>query len=322
MLFSPRRPLKPLQPCLFLIFLLLLFCPQSHAAHSRRRIVVSTPKETYDRVITDFSPQGRLSQVDYGMEAAQRGSCMAAMKLEGHLVLVMAHSSFGKLHRLDHGLWLATTGLSGDARRLAQYLRTTCQNHRLEFGEVPTPREIADQAGQYQHALTRSGGIRPLGCTGLVLGVEDFNDDDDDDDRAAAAPRQRAFGLFRTEAGGLVLPCDMVAAGMGQVEVMKDLQTLRSTNQAKHREVQSDTLAAQSNRSLQQLSKWTANMVTSVLRHGKSTEVDVWVMEHCKGARGNIKTRCYQNVNRKGLRDLQRTLLAARDESVRVSPTD
>ena len=104
-----------------LVVLLAIVGVVVQGAHSRHRNVVRREAEPrYDRSITTFSANGRLAQVEYGMEASLRGSAIAAMKMnngeQAGICLVIQNSSFGKVHRIDHHLWLVTACLSCDAR--------------------------------------------------------------------------------------------------------------------------------------------------------------------------------------------------------------
>ena len=173
------------------------------AAHSaRRRPISSTGSNNsvkYDREITTFSPDGRLSQVEYAMEAARRGSSVMGVKISGllpagqnpsEMIIVCVEStssssspasstspSDGKVHRIDDHVWMMTCGLSGDARFLATKARHWCQMYKQTYGEVPTPQQVAtDCIATYHHDLTRRSGVRPLGCSALVVGVNSNGD--------------------------------------------------------------------------------------------------------------------------------------------------
>ena len=280
--------------CRVALCLLLVLIPVSQAAHSRRRIVITREKETYDRVITDFSPDGRLNQVEYGMEASRRGSTIAAaVTVSAGICLVIQNSSFGKVHRIDHHIWLATAGLSGDARFLAGHLRTSCQRHRMDCGEPPTVEEVANMAGQFQHYLTRAGGIRPLGCTALVLGI----DPADDEEKELGVPR-----LFQTDPGGIVEACTSphffaaTAAGSGCDSVMKDIGSIISGRSFSPGE-ESGTLLL--------LASKMAQIVLGKLQDPKVPVVDVWTFEPRRGKRGGMQAICYQQVDKDSVSKLR-----------------
>jgi 20S proteasome alpha/beta subunit len=216
------------------------------AAHPRRRVTARREGASYDREITTFTEDGRLAQVEYGLEASLRGSTVVAIQVrlqpppttteqEGNdnanangkattvaessassscIVVCIENSSFGKMHRIDDHIWMLTAGLAGDARMLANQARRACQNHRLQYGEAPTTQQAARITADFYHQLTRMGGCRPLGCTSILMGV----DIDDATNNNAK--------LFRTDPGGGVEECLFCAAGNSQETMGKELMAL------------------------------------------------------------------------------------------------
>eukprot|EP00535_Pseudo-nitzschia_heimii_P001046 CAMPEP_0197188250 /NCGR_PEP_ID=MMETSP1423-20130617/17521_1 /TAXON_ID=476441 /ORGANISM="Pseudo-nitzschia heimii, Strain UNC1101" /LENGTH=373 /DNA_ID=CAMNT_0042640045 /DNA_START=122 /DNA_END=1243 /DNA_ORIENTATION=- len=207
------------------------------AAHPRRRVAMRRQGAAYDREITTFTEDGRLAQVEYGLEASLRGSTVGAIRFGSDddddddaesdddagggdgasslssscVVVCIEHSSFGKMHRIDDHLWMLTAGLSGDARMLADQARRACQNHRLRTGEAPTTLQAARSAAEFYHRLTRIGGCRPLGCSAIFVGVD------------AADGKAK---LVRTDPGGGFEECGVCAAGNRHEAVGKELADL------------------------------------------------------------------------------------------------
>lgn len=175
----------------------------SSAAHSRRRIVIRQVPPKYDRTITSFDASGRLLQVEYGLEAANRGSTVAAA-VSPLQILVVAR----QVHRLDRHVFLFATGLSGDARALASSLRTFCQQYRLSYGEAPSVEHVARQATAVYHELTRTGGARPIGCTAVLAGISETDN---------------RLELFRVQPGGVEEDCWYCAAGKGRERIHRAL---------------------------------------------------------------------------------------------------
>ena len=226
-----------------------------HGAQSRRRIVVrrNNNSNDYDRSITTFSKDGRLAQVEYGMEASLRGSSVAVANLNDNnnnnnnnngICMVIQNSSFGKLHRLDHHLWLVTSGLSGDARFLASHLRKHCQNHRLAYGEAPTTKQIAKVAGEVQHELTRTAGARPLGCTAIVVGMDQHQTYTSSSSTSSSSSSNEGTTttltprIFQTDPGGIVEECRYCAAGNERTKVEKVLAPFVMVTTAKQQKLQ------------------------------------------------------------------------------------
>ena len=208
-----RQWLRSFWSYLFVFISLLATMPRPiHAAHSQKRVAVRTRVvHVYDRSITTFDPAtGRLLQVEYGAEAANRGSPIVAMLVNETAYIGVVSSDRPIVHRLDHHLFLVTAGLAGDAAALAAELRLGAARHVLEAGEPMTVGECAQSAAAWQHALTKQPGARPLGITALVVGH-----DDDDDSQAR---------LYRCHPGGTLEDVWYAAAGQNAVAAMKKLQ--------------------------------------------------------------------------------------------------
>lgn len=212
------------------------------------------------------------------MEASRRGSSIAASATNAGICLVIQNSSFGKVHRIDNHIWLVTTGLSGDARILASHLRTTCQRHRMDYGEAPTIEQVARMAGQFQHYLTRAGGIRPLGCTALVLGVDPVGDDE----KEVGVPK-----IFQTDPGGVVEPCTShCAAGKGCDAVAKEIGSI----------ITGRAFSSEEPGALSRMASKMAKCVLGKLDDPKT--VDVWTFEPRRSKRGGMQATCYLQIDK------------------------
>jgi len=136
-------------------------------------------RSQYDTDVTVFSPQGRLLQVEYAMEAVKQGSACLGLVGKSHVVLAALKrqpnelSSYQrKLLSIDEHAVVAIAGLNADARSLAKYMRTECLNHKYSFGApLQAARLAVDVADKYQRC-TQMYVRRPYGV-GLLLGAFD-----------------------------------------------------------------------------------------------------------------------------------------------------
>lgn len=133
----------------------------------------------YDRASTVFSPDGRLFQVEYALQAIQMGGTAVAVTYDTGIVFVafrnlpvssLADSgSVEKSFAVDSGLGCVTAGLIADSRVLVEFLRVEAQRHRLTFGE-PAPYTLLGHAlGTLLQQFTQFGGTRPFAVS-LLLG--------------------------------------------------------------------------------------------------------------------------------------------------------
>lgn len=185
-----------------------------HSAHSRRRPGRRLDSGSrYDRSITTFDSDGRLRQVEYGMEASRRGDSVAAMVIQSKRMALLAVKSSDKVHRIDAHILLVTAGLAGDGRALASALRASCQRFRLSFGEAPTVQEVAQMAADIQHELTTTAGARPLGCTAIVTGF----------DLSLQQQEGQCPEIYQTEPGGILDQCLFCSAGNNRDSILTTL---------------------------------------------------------------------------------------------------
>ena len=111
-------------------------------------------RSEYDRGVNTFSPEGRLFQVEYAIEAVKLGSTAVGILTNEGVVLavekrlsstLLEPSSVEKIMEIDTHIGAAVSGLIGDARTLIEHARVESQNHTFTFDE-PMPVEALTQS--------------------------------------------------------------------------------------------------------------------------------------------------------------------------------
>jgi len=133
----------------------------------------------YDNDITTWSPQGRIHQVEYAMEAVKQGSASVGIKSNSHVVicaLARASSELSSYQRkifdIDDHVGISISGLTADARVLCKWLRTECLNYSYVYeAKQPVGRLVRKLADKHQ-VHTQRYGRRPYGVGLLVAGVD------------------------------------------------------------------------------------------------------------------------------------------------------
>jgi proteasome alpha subunit len=174
----------------------------------------------YDRAITIFSPDGRLFQVEYAIEAVKRGTAAIGVKTDEGVVLVIEKRSHTKLIELDsikkifavdRHIGVAIAGLTADARILVNQIRIQAQIDHLTYDEPPTVETLTQKLGDLKQLYTQHAGVRPFGVSLLVAGVDD------------SGPK-----LYSTEPSGSIWGHKAAAIGSGAQTVTEYLEEVYS----------------------------------------------------------------------------------------------
>jgi proteasome alpha subunit len=133
----------------------------------------------YDRASTVFSPDGRLFQVEYALQAIQMGGTAVAVTYDSGIIFVAFRNlpassladagSIEKSFAVDAGLGCVTAGLIADSRVLVEFLRVEAQRHRLTYGESAPFPLLGHALGTLLQQFTQFGGTRPFAVS-LLLG--------------------------------------------------------------------------------------------------------------------------------------------------------
>ena len=101
-------------------------------------------RSEYDRGVNTFSPEGRLFQVEYAIEAIKLGSTAVGIQTKLGCVLAVEKrltstlldpASVEKIAEIDTHVGAAMSGLVADARTLVNHARVEAQNHMFTYDE-------------------------------------------------------------------------------------------------------------------------------------------------------------------------------------------
>mmetsp|Transcript_16934 Transcript_16934/g.21605 ORF Transcript_16934/g.21605 Transcript_16934/m.21605 type:complete len:262 (-) Transcript_16934:54-839(-) len=147
-------------------------------------------KSEYDRGVNTFSPEGRLFQVEYAIEAIKLGSTGVGIQTSEGVVLavekritspLLEPSSIEKILEVDTHIACCMSGLVADARTMINHARVEAQSHRFNYDE-PMMVESCTQALcdlALRFGEDRSGKkkedimSRPFGVALLVAGIDE-----------------------------------------------------------------------------------------------------------------------------------------------------
>lgn len=144
-------------------------------------------KSDYDRGVNTFSPEGRIFQIEYAMEAIKLGSTGLGIRTDYGVVLaaekrlsspLMVPSSVHKIMEIDSHIGTVVSGMSADARTLVEHARVESQNHRFTYNEPMRVETVTlstcDLSLRFgEHSNKKNIMSRPFGVALLIGGVDD-----------------------------------------------------------------------------------------------------------------------------------------------------
>ncbi|XP_041587283.1 proteasome subunit alpha type-1-like [Vulpes lagopus] len=138
-------------------------------------------RNQYDNDITVWSPQGRIHQIEYAMEAVKQGSATVGLKSKTHAVLVelkraqpelAAHQK--KILQVDNHIGTSIAVLTAAARLLCNFMRQECLDSRFVFDRPLPVSLLVSLIGSKTQIPTQRYGRRPYGVGLLIAGYDDM----------------------------------------------------------------------------------------------------------------------------------------------------
>ncbi|MFX0010647.1 MAG: archaeal proteasome endopeptidase complex subunit alpha [Candidatus Hermodarchaeota archaeon] len=134
----------------------------------------------YDMAITQFSPEGRLFQVEYAIEAVRRGTTAICCRNKESVVFAVEKKSSElqevlgseKIFKIDDHVGVAIAGLTADARVLVDRARVQAQVNLLNYDEKITVKDSTLNICEYLQLFTQNAGVRPFGVSLLIAGID------------------------------------------------------------------------------------------------------------------------------------------------------
>lgn len=136
----------------------------------------------FDKFITVFSPEGHLYQVQYAFKAVNYpGLTTVAVRGKDGVVVATQHQvpdrlmrseTITSLYSVTAGIGACVTGRAPDGKALVQQARQEASKYEYKHGvSIPVhvlAKRVADQA----QVKTQQAGMRPMGVTLILVGVE------------------------------------------------------------------------------------------------------------------------------------------------------
>lgn len=137
----------------------------------------------YDQSTTTFSPEGRLHQVEYAIEAINNaGTCIGLQSSQGIVLaaekkvvskLLAKSKTSEKTYVIDNHVVSLVAGLTADANILIQQSRLNSQRYLHDYQSPMPVEQIVKSVCNYKQSYTQFGGLRPFGVAFLFGGWDE-----------------------------------------------------------------------------------------------------------------------------------------------------
>eukprot|EP00252_Welwitschia_mirabilis_P012177 TRINITY_DN2707_c0_g1_i1.p1 TRINITY_DN2707_c0_g1~~TRINITY_DN2707_c0_g1_i1.p1 ORF type:complete len:251 (+),score=39.88 TRINITY_DN2707_c0_g1_i1:167-919(+) len=134
----------------------------------------------YDSRTTIFSPEGRLYQVEYAMEAiGNAGAAVGILAKDGVILagekrvtskLLQTSKSTEKMYKIDDHVACVVAGIMADANILINMARVYAQRYTFMYQEPIPLEQLVQTLCDTKQGYTQFGGLRPFGVSFLFAG--------------------------------------------------------------------------------------------------------------------------------------------------------
>nr|CAG8511618.1 13669_t:CDS:2 [Entrophospora candida]CAG8514114.1 7151_t:CDS:2 [Entrophospora candida] len=175
-------------------------------------------RSEYDRGVNTFSPEGRLFQVEYAIEAIKLGSTAVGIQTSQGVVLavekrvtspLLVSSSIEKIMEIDRHLGCAMSGLTADSRTMIDHARSHTFTYAEKIKVESVTQAVCDLALRFGESAHGEDSImsRPFGVALLIAGID-----------------EKGPQLYHADPSGTFMQYDAKAIGSGSEGAQTELQ--------------------------------------------------------------------------------------------------
>lgn len=137
-------------------------------------------RNQYDTDVVTWSPQGRVFQIEYAMEAVKQGTAVVGARNDEMVVLACIKRSTSKLagyqkklYKIDDHIGAAVSGITADAKVICNYLRSESLNHSFTYDSPIALNTLINKLVLKSQINTQEYGRRPFGVGMLLAGYDE-----------------------------------------------------------------------------------------------------------------------------------------------------
>lgn len=137
----------------------------------------------YDLSASQFSPDGRVFQVEYAQKAVENSGTAIGLRGKDGIVFAVEKLVTSKLYEpgankriftVDRHVGVAVAGLIADARQIVETARSEASTYRSDYHDAIPLQYLKNRVAMYMHAYTLYSSIRPFGCS-VIMGAYEFD---------------------------------------------------------------------------------------------------------------------------------------------------
>jgi len=174
----------------------------------------------YDLSCSQFSPDGRIYQLDYAAKAVENSGTAIGLRCKDGIVLavekpliskMLVNGSNRRIFGVNSKLGAVITGFPADGRQIIHRAREEAQNYEETYGHPIIPSVLANRLALYVHYFTIHYSLRPFGAAVLFVGYDEDT---------------KANELYMLEPSGLIKRYFGCAAGKGAQAANTEIEKL------------------------------------------------------------------------------------------------
>ncbi|EDV58200.1 proteasome subunit alpha type-3 [Drosophila erecta] len=167
---------------------------------------MSTIGTGYDLSASQFSPDGRVFQIDYASKAVEKSGTVIGIRGKDAVVLAVEKiitsqlyepDAGGRIFTIEKNIGMAVAGLVADGNYVADIARQEAANYRQQFEHAIPLKHLCDRVAGYVHAYTLYSAVRPFGLSIILASWDEV----EGPQLYKIEPSGSSFGYFACASG-------------------------------------------------------------------------------------------------------------------------
>ena len=138
----------------------------------------------YDLSASQFSPDGRVFQVEYANKAVENSGTVIALRCKDGVVFAVEKLVTSKLYEaganrriftVDRHVGVAVAGLFADATAVVEIAAEEARSYRKQYHSPIPIQYLKDRVAGYMHAYTLYSALRPFGASLLLAAYDELD---------------------------------------------------------------------------------------------------------------------------------------------------